>query len=55
MKSSKQAKSIIGDNLLSWIIFYHPRPTRTGKTSSTHDFNVTTIYLDSISAEEKKL
>ena len=50
----KQAKSIIGDTPVALDYLYHPRPLGLAKLLLTHDFNVTTIYLDSISAEEKE-
>ena len=53
-KSLKHAKSIIGDTPVALDYLYHPRPLGLAKLLLTHDFNVTTIYLDSISAEEKE-
>ena len=50
----KHAKSIIGDTPVALDYLYHPRPLGLAKLLLTHDFNVTTIYLDSISAEEKE-
>ena len=50
----KHAKSIIGNTPVALDYLYHPRPLGLAKLLLTHDFNVTTIYLDSISAEEKE-
>ena len=50
----KHAKSIIGRTPIALDYLYHPRPLGLAKLLLTHDFNVTTIYLDSISAEEKE-
>ena len=52
--SINHAKSIIGDTPVALDYLYHPRPLGLAKLLLTHDFNVTTIYLDSISAEEKE-
>ena len=50
----KHAKSIIGRTPIALDYLYHPRPLGLAKLLLTHDFNVTTIYLDSISVEEKE-
>ena len=50
----KHAKSIIGRTPIALDYLYHPRPLGLAKLLLTHDFNVTTIYLDSISEEEKE-
>ena len=50
----KQAKTIIGDTTVVLDYLYHPRPLGLAKLLLTHDFYVTTVYLDSISAEEKE-
>ena len=51
----KQAQTIIGNTPIALDYLYHPRPLGLAKLLLTHDFNVTTIYLDSISPEEKKV
>ena len=47
------AKSIIGDAPIVLDYLYHPRPLGLAKLLLEHGFNVTTVYLDSISPEEK--
>ena len=49
-----KAKALIKDMPITLDYLYHPRPLGLAKLLLTHDFNVTTIYLDSISAEEKE-
>ena len=47
------AKSIIGGTPVVLDYLYHPRPLGLAKLLLEHGFHVTTVYLDSISPEEK--
>ena len=49
----KHAKSIIGDTQIVLDYLYHPRPLGLAKLLLEHGFHVTTVYLDSVSPEEK--
>lgn len=51
--SINHAKSIIGGTPVVLDYLYHPRPLGLAKLLLEHGFHVTTIYLDSISPEEK--
>ena len=51
--SIHQAKSVIGDMPIVLDYLYHPRPLGLAKLLLEHGFHVTTVYLDSISQEEK--
>ena len=51
--SINHAKSIIGDTPIVLDYLYHPRPLGLAKLLLEHGFHVTTVYLDSISPEEK--
>lgn len=51
--SINHAKSIIGDTPVILDYLYHPRPLGLAKLLLEHGFHVTTVYLDSISPEEK--
>ena len=51
--SINHAKSIIGDTPVVLDYLYHPGPLGLAKLLLEHGFHVTTIYLDSISPEEK--
>ena len=51
--SINHAKSIIGDTPVVLDYLYHPRPLGLAKLLQEHGFHVTTVYLDSISPEEK--
>ncbi len=51
--SINRAKSIIGDTPIVLDYLYHPRPLGLAKLLLEHGFHVTTVYLDSISPEEK--
>ena len=51
--SINHAKSIIGDTPVVLDYLYHPRPLGLAKLLLEHGFHVTTVYLDSISPEEK--
>ena len=46
-------KAIIGDTPIVLDYLYHPRPLGLAKLLLEHGFHVTTVYLDSISPEEK--
>lgn len=48
-----RAKKIIGDTPIALDYFFHPRPLGLAKLLLTHGFKVESIYLDSISPEEK--
>ena len=47
------AKEIIGDTPVALDYLFHPRPLGLAKLLLTHGFKVESIYLDSISPEEK--
>ena len=47
------AKKIIGDTPIALDYLFHPRPLGLAKLLLTHGFKVESIYLDSISPEEK--
>ena len=49
----KHAKSVIGDTPIALDYMFHPRPLGLAKLLLEHGFRVTTVYLDSISPEEK--
>ncbi len=51
--SINHAKSIIGGIPVVLDYLYHPRPLGLAKLLLEHGFHVTTVYLDSISPEEK--
>lgn len=51
--SINHAKSIIGGTPVVLDYLYHPRPLGLAKLLLEHGFYVTTVYLDSISPEEK--
>ena len=51
--SINHAKSIIGDTPVVLDYLYHPGPLGLAKLLLEHGFHVTTVYLDSISPEEK--
>lgn len=51
--SINHAKSIIGGTPVVVDYLYHPRPLGLAKLLLEHGFHVTTVYLDSISPEEK--
>ena len=51
--SINHAKSIIGGTPVVLDYMYHPRPLGLAKLLLEHGFHVTTVYLDSISPEEK--
>ena len=51
--SINHAKSIIGSTPVVLDYLYHPRPLGLAKLLLEHGFHVTTVYLDSISPEEK--
>lgn len=51
--SINHAKSIIGDIPIVLDYLYHPGPLGLAKLLLEHGFHVTTVYLDSISPEEK--
>ena len=47
------AKKIIGDTPVALDYLFHPRPLGLAKLLLTHGFKVESVYLDSISPEEK--
>ena len=47
------AKKIIGDTPIALDYLFHPRPLGLAKLLLTHGFKVESVYLDSISPEEK--
>ena len=49
----KEAKEMIGDTPIVLDYLFHPRPLGLAKLLLTHGFKVETVYLDSISPEEK--
>ncbi len=49
------AKKIIGDTPIALDYLFHPRPLGLAKLLLTHGFKVESIYLDSISPEEKDI
>ena len=49
----KKTKDIIGDTSIAIDYTFHPRPLGLAKLLIEHGFNVETVYLDSISTEEK--
>ena len=49
------AKEIIGDTPVALDYLFHPRPLGLAKLLLTHGFKVESIYLDSISPEEKEI
>lgn len=51
--SINHARSIIGDTPIVLDYLYHPGPLGLAKLLLEHGFHVTTVYLDSISPEEK--
>ena len=51
--SINHARIIIGDTPVVLDYLYHPRPLGLAKLLLEHGFHVTTVYLDSISPEEK--
>ena len=51
--SINHSKSIIGGTPVVLDYLYHPRPLGLAKLLLEHGFHVTTVYLDSISPEEK--
>ena len=48
-----RAKKIIGDTPIALDYLFHPRPLGLAKLLLTHGFKVESVYLDSISPEEK--
>lgn len=54
-ESMKRAKSIIGDTPILLDYMFHPRPLGLAKVLLEHGFQVKTVYLDSISPEEKSV
>lgn len=52
-KALSHAKKIIGDTPIALDYLFHPRPLGLAKLLLTHGFKVESIYLDSISPEEK--
>lgn len=49
------AKAIIGDTSIVLDYLYHPRPLGLAGFLLKHGFHVTTVYLDSVSPEEKEV
>ena len=49
------AKKIIGDTPVALDYLFHPRPLGLAKLLLTHGFKVESVYLDSISPEEKAI
>ena len=49
------AKEIIGDTPVALDYLFHPRPLGLAKLLLTHGFKVESVYLDSISPEEKAI
>ena len=49
------AKAIIGDTSIVLDYLYHPRPLGLAGFLLKHGFHVTTVYLDSVSPEEKNV
>ena len=49
------AKEIIGDTPVALDYLFHPRPLGLAKLLLTHGFKVESVYLDSISPEEKEI
>lgn len=49
------AKEIIGDTPVVLDYLFHPRPLGLAKLLLTHGFKVESVYLDSISPEEKEI
>ena len=49
----RTAKSVIKDTPIVLDYLYHPRPLGLARLLLEHGFHVTTVYLDSISPEEK--
>lgn len=49
------AKAIIGDTSIVLDYLYHPRPLGLAVFLLKHGFHVTTVYLDSVSPEEKEV
>ncbi|MFQ9119394.1 MAG: hypothetical protein ACLR4N_01990 [Mediterraneibacter faecis] len=45
---------MIGNTPIAIDYTFHPRPLGLAKLLLTHGFNVETVYLDSISPEEKE-
>ena len=52
-ESLSNAKNVIGDTPVMLDYMFHPRPLGLAKVLLEHGFQVKTIYLDSISPEEK--
>lgn len=49
------ARDIIGDTPIALDYLFHPRPLGLAKLLLTHGFKVESVYLDSISPEEKEV
>ena len=50
----EHTRQVIGNTPISIDYTFHPRPLGLAKLLLTHGFNVETVYLDSISPEEKE-
>lgn len=50
----QNARVLIGDTPIALDYLFHPRPLGLAKLLLTHGFHVETVYLDSISTEEKE-
>ena len=50
----QNARELIGDTPVALDYLFHPRPLGLAKLLLTHGFHVETVYLDSISPEEKE-
>ena len=50
----QNARVLIGDTPIALDYLFHPRPLGLAKLLLTHGFHVETVYLDSISPEEKE-
>ena len=50
----KETRERIGDTPVALDYLFHPRPLGLAKLLLTHGFKVETVYLDSISPEEKE-
>ena len=49
----RHTKTVIGDTPIVLDYLFHPRPLGLAKILLEHEFQVTAVYLDSISPEEK--
>ena len=50
----EHTRQVIGNTPIAIDYTFHPRPLGLAKLLLTHGFNVETVYLDSISPEEKE-